>query len=146
MAADPRYERTAAAGDGLAGRRGWEDPRPVLWSAWGHDWTAEATAASVLAAVRRDLRGGGTVLLHDSDRTAAPGCWRSALGAAPGLVAGCREAGWAVGPLGEHWHQGRYRPVRCQRSFEPNEAGSCPDSGLYVVIRGKRRGRNERKA
>jgi peptidoglycan/xylan/chitin deacetylase (PgdA/CDA1 family) len=82
--------------------------RPVLWSAWGRDWTAGATAASVLGTVRRDLRGGGTVLLHDTDHTAAPGCWRSALGALPGLVAGCREAGWATGPLAEHWPDGRY--------------------------------------
>lgn len=83
----------AAIGSGL---------RPVLWSAWGRDWTAGATAASVLAAVRRDLRGGGTVLLHDTDRTAALGCWRSALGALPGLVAACRQAGWAMGRLAEH--------------------------------------------
>ena len=76
--------------------------RPVLWSAWGRDWTAGATAASVLATVRRDLRGGGTVLLHDTDQTTAPGCWRSALEALPGLVSGCREAGWTVGRLAEH--------------------------------------------
>jgi peptidoglycan/xylan/chitin deacetylase (PgdA/CDA1 family) len=77
--------------------------RPVLWSAWGRDWAADATAASVLATVRRDLRGGGTVLLHDTDRTAAPGCWRSALEALPGLVNSCQEAGWTVGRLAEHW-------------------------------------------
>jgi hypothetical protein len=57
----------------------------------------------VLATVRRDLRGGGTVLLHDTDRTAAPGCWRSALEALPDLVDGCRKAGWTVGRLAEHW-------------------------------------------
>ena len=76
--------------------------RPVLWSAWGRDWMAGATAASVLATVRRDLHGGGTVLLHDTDRTAAPGCWRSALEALPGLVNGCRDADWTVGRLAEH--------------------------------------------
>lgn len=76
--------------------------RPVLWTAWGRDWTAEATAPTVLATVRRDLRGGGTVLLHDSDFTAAPGCWHSTLEALPDLVRGCRDAGMAVGPLGEH--------------------------------------------
>ncbi|MFF9177545.1 polysaccharide deacetylase family protein [Streptomyces sp. NPDC014793] len=76
--------------------------RPVLWTAWGHDWTADATAASVLATVLPDLGGGGTVLLHDTDRHAAPDCWRAALGALPGLVAACREAGLTVGPLGEH--------------------------------------------
>ncbi|MEU7057468.1 polysaccharide deacetylase family protein [Streptomyces sp. NPDC046197] len=76
--------------------------RPVLWTAWGRDWTADATAESVRLTVGADLRGGGTILLHDSDRTSSPGCWRAALGALPGLVAACRDAGWAVGPLAEH--------------------------------------------
>ncbi|MFC4328825.1 polysaccharide deacetylase family protein [Streptomyces andamanensis] len=81
--------------------------RPVLWSAWGRDWTADATAASVHASVMADLRGGGTVLLHDTDRASAPGCWHAALGALPGLVAACREAGWDVGTLAEHEVTGR---------------------------------------
>ncbi|MGV9890429.1 polysaccharide deacetylase family protein [Streptomyces sp. NPDC003395] len=76
--------------------------RPVLWSAWGRDWTDDATAASVRATVAADLRGGGTILLHDSDVTSAPGCWRAALAALPDIVAGCREAGLTVGPLDEH--------------------------------------------
>ncbi|MFE3927221.1 polysaccharide deacetylase family protein [Streptomyces sp. YIM B13508] len=76
--------------------------RPVLWTAWGRDWTAAATPASVRASVEADLRGGGTVLLHDSDRTAAPGCWRATLDALPDLVAGWRAAGLTVGPLAEH--------------------------------------------
>ncbi|MET8010248.1 polysaccharide deacetylase family protein [Streptomyces sp. NPDC005271] len=75
---------------------------PVLWSAWGRDWSANATPQSVLATVRRDLRGGATVLLHDSDRTAAAGCWRAALAALPALVAECRAAGLEVGPLADH--------------------------------------------
>ncbi|MEU2711197.1 polysaccharide deacetylase family protein [Streptomyces sp. NPDC007205] len=88
------------SGRWLAARRA--GLRPVLWSAWGRDWTADATPASVRAQVAADLRGGGTVLLHDSDRLAAPGCWRSALGALPALVEGCREAGLTVGPLRDH--------------------------------------------
>ncbi|AXI80805.1 polysaccharide deacetylase family protein [Peterkaempfera bronchialis] len=76
--------------------------RPVLWSAWGRDWTADATPASVLATVARDLRGGGTVLLHDSDRTSAPGSWRTTLEALPLLAAFCRRRGWQPGPLAEH--------------------------------------------
>lgn len=76
--------------------------RPVLWTAWGRDWTAGATAASVRSAVAAGLRGGGTVLLHDTDRMSAPGCWRATLGALPGIVHGCRRAGLAVGPLAEH--------------------------------------------
>lgn len=83
--------------------------RPVLWSAWGRDWTSGATARSVLALLLRDLRGGGTVLLHDTDREGAPGCWQAALGALPGLVAACREAGLAVGPLGDHEVNGGHR-------------------------------------
>ncbi|MET7763250.1 polysaccharide deacetylase family protein [Streptomyces sp. NPDC005355] len=76
--------------------------RPVLWSAWGRDWSADATPRSVLATVLRDLRGGATVLLHDSDRTAAAGCWRATLAALPALVAECRAAGLEVGPLADH--------------------------------------------
>ncbi|WP_256107522.1 polysaccharide deacetylase family protein [Streptomyces sp. ODS05-4] len=76
--------------------------RTVLWSAWGRDWTAEATADSVRAEVSASLRGGGTVLLHDSDATGAPGCWRAALGALPALVGDCRVRGLLVGPLAEH--------------------------------------------
>ncbi|MET8641321.1 polysaccharide deacetylase family protein [Streptomyces sp. NPDC004675] len=74
----------------------------VLWSAWGRDWTADATAASVRATIESELRGGGTLLLHDSDRASAAGCWHAALGALPGIVATCRGAGLSVGPLAEH--------------------------------------------
>ncbi|MEV7690764.1 polysaccharide deacetylase family protein [Streptomyces bungoensis] len=88
------------SGRWLAARRA--GLRPVLWSAWGQDWTADATPASVRARVAADLRGGGTVLLHDTDRVAAPGCWHAALAALPGIVAGCREAGLTVGSLREH--------------------------------------------
>ncbi|WP_251096071.1 polysaccharide deacetylase family protein [Streptomyces sp. Caat 7-52] len=76
--------------------------RTVLWSAWGRDWTADATPASVRARIAADLRGGGTVLLHDCDRYSAPDCWHAALAALPAVVKGCREAGLTVGPLCEH--------------------------------------------
>ena len=76
--------------------------RPVLWSAWGRDWTAQATPESVFHTVARDLRGGGTILLHDSDCTSKPESWRSTLGALPLLLAHCTEQGWRVGPLSEH--------------------------------------------
>lgn len=76
--------------------------RPVLWTAWGKDWTRTASPGSVLATLSPGLRGGATVLLHDSDCTSAPGSWRAALGALPGLVARCDELGLRVGPLREH--------------------------------------------
>ncbi|WEH35142.1 polysaccharide deacetylase family protein [Streptomyces sp. AM 4-1-1] len=76
--------------------------RPVLWSAWGRDWTARATPDSVLAEVTSALRGGGTVLLHDSDAMSAPGSWRASLGALPGLAAVCHARGLTLGPLAVH--------------------------------------------
>jgi peptidoglycan-N-acetylglucosamine deacetylase len=77
--------------------------RPVLWSAWGRDWTRSATGESVMRTLRPDLRAGATVLLHDSDRVAAPGCWRATLNALPRLVAECEAAGLGLGPLSEHF-------------------------------------------
>lgn len=76
---------------------------PVLWSAWGRDWTRRATPASVATTVLRSIRPGGTVLLHDTDRTAAPGSWRSTLASSERLLDRWRTQGVAVGPLREHW-------------------------------------------
>lgn len=75
---------------------------PVLWTTWGLDWTARATGASVLRTVRANLAGGGTILLHDSDCTSAPGAWRATLAALPPLLAGLRSQGLVVGPLRDH--------------------------------------------
>jgi peptidoglycan/xylan/chitin deacetylase (PgdA/CDA1 family) len=76
--------------------------RPILWTAWGQDWTASATPASVLATLSPGLEGGATLLLHDSDVTSAPGAWKSSLGALPDVVETCRGAGLTVGPLRDH--------------------------------------------
>ena len=76
--------------------------RPVLWSAWGRDWTRAATADSVINTLLPDLGSGATVLLHDSDRVATPGCWLATLEALPRLVASCRDAGLELGPLRDH--------------------------------------------
>ena len=76
--------------------------QPVLWSAWGKDWTPHATAETVLRTLEPDLRAGATVLLHDSDRVAASGSWLATLAALPRLVAWCRAADLTIGPLTEH--------------------------------------------
>jgi len=91
---------TLAAGSVLAARR--QGLRTVLWSAWGRDWRAQATPATVFADVRRGLTPGATVLLHDSDCTSAPGAWRSALGSLDPLAELFAERGLTVGPLAEH--------------------------------------------
>lgn len=95
----PPYGVLSAAAVQGARRLGLET---VLWTSWGKDWSAHATPASVFSTVTRDLEGGGTILLHDSDCTSAPGAWHSALGALPALLDHCADRGLAVGPLGEH--------------------------------------------
>ena len=76
--------------------------RTVLWTAWGRDWRAEATPASVTADVTAGLEPGATVLLHDSDCTSAPGSWRSTVGALPMLADVFADRGLTVGPLRDH--------------------------------------------
>jgi peptidoglycan/xylan/chitin deacetylase (PgdA/CDA1 family) len=77
----------------------------VLWSAWGRDWTRRATPHSITRVVTGQVRPGGTVLLHDSDRTSAPDSWRSTLGATRLLLDIWRAQRLRVGPLSEHWSQ-----------------------------------------
>ncbi|MFD9632463.1 polysaccharide deacetylase family protein [Streptomyces violascens] len=94
---------------------------PVLWTCWGEDWTSWATPASVHRTVTRDLDGGGTILLHDSDCTSAPGAWRSALGALPHILDTCTERGFAVGRLSDHgW------PSRDAVPIAPDGSAAAP--------------------
>lgn len=76
---------------------------PTLWTAWGRDWEKGATPQSVISNVRRRARPGGTVLLHDSDRTSAPGSWRTTLAATEVLLDTWAAGGVPVGSLAEHW-------------------------------------------
>jgi peptidoglycan/xylan/chitin deacetylase (PgdA/CDA1 family) len=75
---------------------------PVLWTVWGRDWTSHATPASVYRTVTAGLTGGATILLHDSDCTAFPGCPKATLAALPALIHTIRRQGLTAGPLGEH--------------------------------------------
>jgi peptidoglycan/xylan/chitin deacetylase (PgdA/CDA1 family) len=79
-----------------------EGLRTVLWTAWGRDWEERATADSVAELATRQLDGGGTLLLHDSDCTSAPLSWQATLGALPRLKAWCDERGLGLGPLRDH--------------------------------------------
>ena len=74
---------------------------PVVWTAWGRDWRA-APAEEVLRHVVRGLDDGGTVLLHDSDCTSAPGSWRTTVAALPLLAAEFDRRELAVRPLRDH--------------------------------------------
>jgi peptidoglycan-N-acetylglucosamine deacetylase len=75
---------------------------PVLWTAWGRDWEAKATPQTVFTTVNDRLAGGGTVLLHDSDCTSAPGSWQRTLAALPRLLDEIERRELRVGSLGEH--------------------------------------------
>lgn len=75
---------------------------PVLWSAWGKDWTQGATGASVTTTVLRGLEPGGTILLHDSDSESTPDSWHATLAALP-LLAEHLESVVSIGPLAEHF-------------------------------------------
>jgi peptidoglycan/xylan/chitin deacetylase (PgdA/CDA1 family) len=76
--------------------------RPLLWTCWGREWVPGATAGMVYATLMRDLSGGGTVLLHDSDGTSPPGASRAALGALPRLLDECARRGLRPGTAAEH--------------------------------------------
>ncbi|MFD5080471.1 polysaccharide deacetylase family protein [Streptomyces sp. NPDC058371] len=75
---------------------------PTLWTCWGEDWRAGATPGTVHHTVTADLRGGGTILLHDSDCTSAPGSWLNTLGALPRILDTCRQRSLRVGSLKDH--------------------------------------------
>jgi peptidoglycan/xylan/chitin deacetylase (PgdA/CDA1 family) len=74
---------------------------PIVWTAWGCDWRG-GPAEDVLRHVVRGLDDGGTVLLHDSDCTSAPGSWRTTVAALPLLAAEFDRRGLAVRPLRDH--------------------------------------------
>jgi peptidoglycan-N-acetylglucosamine deacetylase len=79
----PPYGIFSPAGLGEARRRGWT---PLLWSAWGRDWRAGATAESIARLVTRSLHAGDVVLLHDADHYSAAGSWRRTADALPRIL------------------------------------------------------------
>jgi peptidoglycan/xylan/chitin deacetylase (PgdA/CDA1 family) len=93
----------------------------VLWSAWGRDWERRATPASVTSLVRVQLEPGGTVLLHDSDRTSTPGSWRTTRIATERLVKLWRRDGIEVGTLGSHWPD----PAKAEERRPPARLGTA---------------------
>ena len=87
----PPYGIFNAAALSIARRSGW---RSLLWTRWGRDWEARASAESI---VRRAVGGGveqGTVLLlHDADHYSAPGSWRRTVAAPPRVLDGLAGSG-----------------------------------------------------
>ncbi len=87
----PPYGAASGAGLTLARRAGLET---VLWSRWGRDWTRRATPESVVGRVlAAGPPAGDIILLHDSDRYGAEGCWRATVAGLPELLARLADAG-----------------------------------------------------
>jgi peptidoglycan/xylan/chitin deacetylase (PgdA/CDA1 family) len=59
---------------------------PLLWSRWGRDWAASASADSVAELVTRDLAPGDVLLLHDADHYSARESWRATVAALPRVL------------------------------------------------------------
>jgi peptidoglycan/xylan/chitin deacetylase (PgdA/CDA1 family) len=79
----PPYGVLNAAALRLARGRGW---RTLLWSQWGRDWEARATADSIATRVTRGVSEGSVLLLHDADDYSAPGSWRRTVEAIPRVL------------------------------------------------------------
>ncbi len=79
-----------------AGRHGWHR---VLWSRAGKDWLADASPETVLQHVGKP-EGGEIVLLHDSDRYASPGCWKTTAAALPAIIDQITERGLRARSIG----------------------------------------------
>jgi peptidoglycan/xylan/chitin deacetylase (PgdA/CDA1 family) len=73
--------------------------RPLLWSSWGKDWTADATAEGISETIARGRLHGGTILLHDSDALSTPGSWRRTAEALPLIATRLEIDGLQVAPL-----------------------------------------------
>jgi peptidoglycan/xylan/chitin deacetylase (PgdA/CDA1 family) len=74
--------------------------RLAYWSAWGHDWE-ESSAERIAAQVKRDLRPGAVVLLHDSARYGQRRSGGATVAAVPLVAAAADAAGIELIALSE---------------------------------------------
>lgn len=86
----PPYGILNASALRLARRRGW---RTLLWSQWGRDWEAGASAASIAALATTSACAGSVLLLHDADDYGASGSWRRTVAALPAILETLAERG-----------------------------------------------------
>jgi peptidoglycan/xylan/chitin deacetylase (PgdA/CDA1 family) len=63
--------------------RGWT---PLLWSAWGRDWEACTTPATIAERATRAVGAGDVVLLHDADHYSSAGSWERTAAALPRIL------------------------------------------------------------
>jgi peptidoglycan/xylan/chitin deacetylase (PgdA/CDA1 family) len=92
---EPALHRAPYGVYSLAGLRAARrrDLRPLLWTHWGRDWSARATAASIARLATTDLRPGSVLLLHDADTYSSPESWRRTAAALPRILEAIQAAG-----------------------------------------------------
>jgi peptidoglycan/xylan/chitin deacetylase (PgdA/CDA1 family) len=66
---------------------------PLLWSTWGRDWEARATASSIARHATARIAARDIVLLHDADHYGARGSWRATVSALPLIFDAIERAG-----------------------------------------------------
>jgi peptidoglycan/xylan/chitin deacetylase (PgdA/CDA1 family) len=59
---------------------------PLLWTRWGRDWEARATAESIARRATRNLGPRDVILLHDADFYSVEGSWRKTVAALPAVL------------------------------------------------------------
>ena len=69
---------------------------PLLWSTWGRDWEARATASSITRRATEGIEARDVILLHDADHYGAPGSWRRTVAALPRIFDTLDRAGLAT--------------------------------------------------
>ncbi len=81
---------------------------PIWWTRWGRDWSRKETPETVTARILSGTRGRtpsisdrDILLLHDSDRYADAGSWRTTADALPLILSGIAALDHRVGPLTE---------------------------------------------
>jgi peptidoglycan-N-acetylglucosamine deacetylase len=79
----PPYGILNSAALCFARGRGW---RTMLWSDWGRDWEARASAQSIAERVTARAREGSVLLLHDADDYSASGSWERTAAALPRVL------------------------------------------------------------
>ena len=93
----PPYGRFSLASWLEAKRQGWTQ---VLWTRCGRDWRALSTPWSIVEEVGWP-KAGDIILLHDSDRYAAPFSWRNTIEALPIILERIFSAELCARPVGE---------------------------------------------
>jgi peptidoglycan/xylan/chitin deacetylase (PgdA/CDA1 family) len=86
----PPYGVLNAAALREARAYGW---RTLLWSQWGRDWEARASAESIARRVTDGAEQGSVLLLHDADDYSAPDSWRRTVAALPRVLETMRGRG-----------------------------------------------------